>query len=117
MSGLVFRLTVATLVVIGMTLSTSYAQSGTTRTALSGTVVDADGGVVPGATVEVKNSRTGVVTRTITNDDGRFRVPALDAGMYTMTVSLRASRRRSSPTSRCSARRRARSKSRSRSAR
>ena len=69
-------------------VSAAHAQSGSTRTGLSGTVVDSGGGVLPGATVEVKNNRTGVTTTTITNATGVFDVPALDAGIYTITVSL-----------------------------
>ena len=69
-------------------VSAADAQSGTTRTGLSGTVVDSAGGVLPGATVEVKNNRTGVTTTTMTNQTGTFDVPALDAGIYTLTVSL-----------------------------
>ena len=88
MKGFVLRLIVATPIVIGLALSTSYAQSGTTRTALSGTVLDSDGGLVPGATVEVKNNSTGVVIRTVSNDKGVFDVPAIDAGVYSITVSL-----------------------------
>ena len=82
-----FRLTIG-VAVLGLTISTSYAQSGTTRTALSGTVQDSGGGLLPGATVEVKNNRTGVVTPTVTNATGVFDVPAIDAGVYTITVSL-----------------------------
>ena len=82
------RLTVIAAAVIGLTSPAAYAQSGTTRTALSGTVLDSAGGVLPGATVEVKNNRTGVVTRTTTNATGLFDVPAIDAGVYSITVSL-----------------------------
>jgi hypothetical protein len=73
---------------IGVGSSVALAQSGTTRTALSGTVLDTDGGALPGATVEVKNARTGVVIRTVTSSTGIYDVPAIDAGMYVITVSL-----------------------------
>jgi hypothetical protein len=64
------------------------AQGGSTKTALTGTVVDVGGGVIPGATVVVTNNATGVSTNTITNSDGAFNVPSLDPGTYTVTVSL-----------------------------
>jgi hypothetical protein len=64
------------------------AQGGSTKTALTGSVVDTGGGVIPGATVVVTNNATGVSTNTITNSDGAFNVPALDPGTYTVTVSL-----------------------------
>ena len=66
----------------------AHAQGGGSGSTLSGTVVDADGGVVPGATVVVKSNTTGVETTTVTNTSGAFSVPALDAGVYTVTVSL-----------------------------
>lgn len=82
------RLTAVILIVTGPTISTAAAQSGSTRTALSGTVLDSGGGVLPGATVDVKNTRTGVVTSTVTNAAGAFDVPAIDAGIYSISVSL-----------------------------
>ena len=42
----------------------------------------------PGATVEVKHIATGVVTSVTTNDTGAFAVPTLDAGFYSVTVSM-----------------------------
>ena len=55
---------------------------------LSGLAVDADGGVIPGATVVVKNNATGVTQTVVTNSAGKFAIPSLEAGTYTVTVSL-----------------------------
>src|SRR5262245_8177689 len=63
------------------------AQGGN-RSSLSGIVVDPAGGVVPGATVVVKNVATSTTSETITNTDGVFSVPALEIGTYIVTVSL-----------------------------
>jgi Carboxypeptidase regulatory-like domain/TonB dependent receptor len=65
----------------------AYAQGGATSS-LSGVVVDTGGGVVPGATVVVKNTATGSQFETISNTDGLFSVPAIAAGTYSVTVSL-----------------------------
>jgi hypothetical protein len=65
----------------------AFAQGGSTA-ALSGVVVDAAGGVVPGATVIVKNNASGLQFETVSNTDGLFSVPALAAGSYSVTVSL-----------------------------
>ena len=43
---------------------------------------------MPGATVAVKNLRTTVTLTAVTNSAGAFDVPALDAGVYSITVSL-----------------------------
>jgi hypothetical protein len=64
-----------------------FAQGGATAS-LSGVVVDAGGGVVPGATVIVKSLATGTQFETVSNTDGLFSVPALAAGPYSITVSL-----------------------------
>jgi hypothetical protein len=64
--------------------SNAYAQS----SSLSGVVVDANGGVVPGATVTVKNNATNVSLESVSNTSGQFSFPGLDAGTYTVTVSL-----------------------------
>ena len=65
----------------------AFAQ-GSATTSLSGTVTDNGGGVIPGATVVVKNDATGVTYEAITSESGTFNVPALDAGTYSATVSL-----------------------------
>jgi hypothetical protein len=74
------------------------AQS-STGSSLSGVVADAGGGVIPGATVIVKNNGTAEAFETVTNSAGAFSVPSLPAGTYTVTVSLAGFRPRSSPTS------------------
>src|SRR5688572_31801047 len=55
---------------------------------LSGVVKDSAGGVVPGASVVVKNLATGQTFETTSNTSGNYTVPGLQAGQYTVTVSL-----------------------------
>src|SRR5262245_43092720 len=82
------RLSQVLLVLIALA-STALAQTGTATAPLSGVVTDKDGGVVPGATVVVKNNATGVTLPAVTtNTTGVFSVPALAAGTYTVTVTL-----------------------------
>jgi hypothetical protein len=79
------------LVVFGLAAPLSlpaFAQGGSAKSTLSGIVVDSAGGVLPGATVVVKNVATSVETVAVTNAAGAFDVPALDAGKYTLTISL-----------------------------
>ncbi len=55
--------------------------------AISGTVVDTQGAVVPGATVQAINTETGF-TRTVTSDStGGFLIQYLPVGNYTVDVS------------------------------
>ena len=48
-----------------------------TRSTLLGTVKDATGALVPGATVEITNSETNVTSTAITNNSGYYEVPYL----------------------------------------
>src|SRR5262245_23543600 len=78
---------VALLTALVVSAGPSYAQGGTAST-LSGVVVDASGGVIPGADVVAKHNATGVVTSAVSNTDGLFSFPGLNIGSYTVTVSL-----------------------------
>jgi hypothetical protein len=65
----------------------AFGRAGQATTSISGTVVDSGGGIIPGATVVVTNA-AGTTFETSTNAEGIFNVPAVTAGMYTVTVSL-----------------------------
>lgn len=54
---------------------------------ISGTVADANGGVIPGATVTVTNELTGESRSVTANGEGAFLVVALKATKYTVTAS------------------------------
>ena len=54
---------------------------------LTGTVTDASGALVAGATVAVHNNETGIDVRTVTTTNtGSFNITNLTAGRYTVTV-------------------------------
>src|SRR6266704_6028192 len=54
--------------------------------AVTGLVTDPNGRSVPGVTVLITNLATNVASRTVTNDQGIYRVPSLQPGIYRMTV-------------------------------
>ena len=54
--------------------------------AIGGTVVDANGALIPGATVTVKGAAGQEYTVT-TNSNGTYQVPAVGNGLYTVTVT------------------------------
>jgi hypothetical protein len=56
--------------------------------ALQGTIKDAQGGVLPGVTVEAKNQATGAVQSAVTNESGIYRFPALAPGRYDVSANL-----------------------------
>ncbi len=51
-------------------------------------MTDTSGAIIPGATVAVKSVATATQFDTVTNESGYFSVPALDPGVYTVTVTL-----------------------------
>src|SRR4029453_11426545 len=66
--------------------STAFAQGGTAD--ISGTVFDQAKAVLPGATVTVTNEATGQQRTPITEADGRFSMPTILPGTYTITAEL-----------------------------
>ncbi len=60
------------------------AQSNTGR--LLGTVVDAQGGVIPGVTITLMDNQTKRERQLISDDVGNFLIPQLDTGSYTVTA-------------------------------
>jgi hypothetical protein len=61
-------------------------QAQLTRGAVNGTVRDESGAVIPGATVRITNPTTNITRDTTTNNEGFYRVAALDPGIYTVVV-------------------------------
>jgi len=74
--------------IFALICSPAFAQGGGSGISLSGTVVDKDGGVIPGATVVVKNKATNETLTLVTNREGTYAIPGMAAGTYTVTVSL-----------------------------
>lgn len=64
----------------------SLAQGG--RAELNGVVLDQGKAVLPGATVTVTNEATGAQRVVVTGVDGRFVIPTLLPGTYTVQVEL-----------------------------
>src|SRR5689334_20359109 len=77
----------ANLILILLLAPAIAAHTQITTGTIEGTVVDANGAVIPGANVEIKNLDTGF-TRTLTTDEGgRFVAPLLQPGNYSVTVT------------------------------
>ena len=55
--------------------------------ALNGSVTDASGALIQGATVEAVSSATGFRRQAATDTDGTYQIPGLPIGAYTVTVS------------------------------
>ncbi len=66
--------------------SAAVAQQGTTE--LRGRVIDAQGGVLPGVTVTVRNQETGMFRETVSGGDGSFIASGLVPGTYQVAAEL-----------------------------
>ena len=67
-----------------------FAQSASTG-ALTGTVTDAQGAVVPKATITLRNNGTGQVLITVTELEGLYRFSLLPPGQYELRVEMAGS--------------------------
>ena len=68
-----------------------YAQTG--QGTLTGSITDSSGAVIPAVAVVVKNENTGFTYNAVTNEEGIYRVPYLNAGMYEVTYEATGFRR------------------------
>ena len=83
------RLTFTIVFVLCLSLLIPIAAfSQTANGIITGTVTDASGAVIPGVSLEVKNTDTGVVFQTITTETGTYFAPNLPVGPYSITASL-----------------------------
>ena len=64
------------------------AQTDVTTSRIGGQVTDEAGAAMPGATVECKNTETGLTMTETANETGSYRCLNLPTGMYTVTASL-----------------------------
>ena len=64
---------------------TGYAQTDQAR--IVGTITDANGAVVPGASVVVRNDRTGEERTATTNEAGYYVIPGLRPSTYSITAN------------------------------
>jgi hypothetical protein len=75
--------------ILAMLGASSIAVAQTVGGTLRGTVKDATGGVIPGATVTALNEATGAKFETVSSSAGLFSFPNVLAGSYTVTVELK----------------------------
>jgi hypothetical protein len=63
----------------------AFAQSGTSG--VNGTVTDANGAVVPGATVTLTSTTTGLSRSTVSNDAGRYAFSSIAPSTYKLEIT------------------------------
>jgi hypothetical protein len=75
------------LILTALLLAASLEAQLSTSSQLNGTVTDASGALVAGATVTALNTATQVKSAAQTNDDGTFVISGLPPGDYTLTIT------------------------------
>lgn len=73
------------LAVLFLVPAAARAQSTST---LQGTVTDAQGAVMPGVTITIRNDQTGTQRVVVTDSAGSYQAAALQPGRYTVTAHL-----------------------------
>ena len=68
--------------------TTLYSQGGG-NVAITGTVTDPSGAVIPGAEVKVTQKNTAIIRTELTNASGQFNIPSLPPGSYTVAIGAK----------------------------
>ena len=76
------------LALVGILAFPALSGAQITRSAISGTVRDATGALVPGATITVTNMDTNIARTAVSDAQGFYRVPALEPGRYEVKAEL-----------------------------
>lgn len=84
---------VVALVAVSLLLMPAAVRALQQLGALQGTITDATGGILPGATLTATNLDLGVARTTVSNEVGVYRLPSLDPGRYEVTVELQGFRK------------------------
>jgi Carboxypeptidase regulatory-like domain/TonB dependent receptor/TonB-dependent Receptor Plug Domain len=80
-------LTVVLLALIILPVLSPNTTAQTTTSTLQGTVTDANGAVVAGAEVKLSGTTLAAERTATTDEEGFYRIPALPAGTYIVTIS------------------------------
>ena len=78
---------ISSCVVIAFTGLFSSLSAQTTTSTIEGTVTDPNGAVIAGATVKASGSTLATERSAVTDSQGFYRLVALPAGIYTLTIS------------------------------
>jgi len=78
----------ACLLCLGIAISVGAVVAQTTTGTISGSVADSSNAVLPGTSVLVRNSATGIERPALSDDSGRYRISNLPVGDYEVSASL-----------------------------
>jgi len=86
MRGWFLESVVSLAVFAGLFASVAFGQVG--NGTITGTITDPAGAVVPGASVEAKNTATGVAFSAVSTNTGSYTIPDLPVGIYAVTARI-----------------------------
>src|SRR5688500_15124318 len=69
--------TAVLLLILALATAVPVAAQGEASAAVTGVITDAQGGVLPGVTVTLRNVDSGTVRTTVTETEGQYRVAGL----------------------------------------
>src|SRR5437660_1427674 len=84
MAGRRFVLCLGILIMMSSVAALGQLTTGT----IAGTVTDQSGAAIPGATVTLKNTDTGISRTVQTGENGKYDALSLPAGSYEISASL-----------------------------
>ena len=73
---------------LGLLLAASGPLFAQATGTLTGRIVDQDNAVLPGVTINLRNTESGATRSSVTNEQGLYSVPALERGTYEVTAEL-----------------------------
>ncbi len=86
-------LSFAALFVVAVMIPLGARAQLTGKGAITGTVMDKTGAVIPGADVAATNIATGITTKTVSTSTGDYHFSNLDPGIYTVTTNAKGFQR------------------------
>src|SRR6059058_5218786 len=78
----------ATAIVLLIALPTCMVFAQTSAATILGVVKDTTGALIPGATITVKHTETGLTRTAISSETGDYNVPLLPVGAYELTTAM-----------------------------
>jgi len=82
------RFATAIVVLIALPTCLVFAQTSTATATILGVVKDTSGALIPGASITVKHTETGLTRTTISSESGDYNVPLLPVGAYEITTAM-----------------------------
>jgi hypothetical protein len=76
------------IVALAIVFATATAFAQTIRGTVTGTITDTTGAVLPGATITLTNTATGVSMTSVANQQGSYTIPLVPPGTYEIAAEL-----------------------------